>query len=62
MVDFICKGLLELWGTRVEWEYEMKNSYPQWNLNPVPSAYEVNTLTIALWDLISIGYLKADRI
>ena len=39
MVDFIYMGLLDLFGTRTE-NYKMKNSYPQWDLNPGPSAYE----------------------
>ena len=42
MVDFICDGLLELYlGMRVE-NYKMKNSFPRWDSNPVPSAYEAN--------------------
>ena len=53
MVDFICEGLLELWGTRVERKYKMNNSCPQWDSNPVLSAYESNALTIVLWDLIA---------
>ena len=28
MVDFICMGLLDLWGARTE-NYKMKNSCPQ---------------------------------
>ena len=56
MVDFIFEGVLELLGMRVE-NYKMKNSCPQWVSNPVPSAYEVNALTIAHIDLVSIEHL-----
>ena len=34
----------------------MKNSYPQLDSNPVPPAYEANSLSIALLDLISIEH------
>ena len=40
----------------------MKNSCPQWDSNPVPSAYEANSLSIALLDLISIEHLKVERV
>ena len=40
----------------------MKNSYPQWDSNPVTSAYEANALTIVLRDLMSIEHLQVDRI
>ena len=40
----------------------MKNSCPQWDLNPVPSTYEANLQTIALLDLISNEHLKVDGI
>ena len=39
MVDFSCFGILDLFGTRTE-HYKMKNSCPQWESNPGPSAYE----------------------
>ena len=32
MVDFICIGLLDLFGTRIE-NYKMKNSCSQWDSN-----------------------------
>ena len=53
MVDLICKGLIGLWGTRVE-NYKMKNACQQWNSKPVHSAYIVNAIRIALLDLISM--------
>ena len=40
----------------------MRNHCPRWNSNPISSAYEVNALTVALLDLISIEYLKVDRV
>ena len=36
----------------------MNKSWPHWDLNPVPSAYEAKTLTIAVQDLIYIVHLK----
>ena len=60
MVGFICMGLLDLWGTRVEREYKMNKSCPQRDSNPKPSAYEANTLNFAL--LISIEHLKLERL
>ena len=37
MVDFICKGLLDMWWARTE-NYKMKNSCQHWDSNPGPSA------------------------
>ena len=62
MVDFICKGLLELWGTRVG-NYKMKNICPQLDLNMVPSVYDANSMVIiVLLDLISIEHSKGDHV
>ena len=61
MVDFIYMGLLELRGARTE-NNKMKNSLPKGDSNPVPSAYEANSLSVALLDLISIGNLKVDHV
>ena len=47
IVDFICMGLLDLWGALKE-NYKMKNSSPQWDSNPVPSDNEANSLGVAL--------------
>ena len=47
MVDFICKGCLELSGsgTRVERElYKIKNSCPLWDSNSRPSVHETKVL------------------
>ena len=41
---------------------ELQNSCPKGDLNPIPSAYEANALTIALLDLISFEHLKVDRV
>ena len=59
MVYFICEGLLEFSGTRIE-NYEVKNSCPQWGSNSVLSAYEANALTIGPQDMIAIDHLKID--
>ena len=61
MIDFICMGLLDLWGARNEY-YKMKNSYPQWDSNPVLSGYETNLLSVALLDQISIEHLDIGRV
>ena len=37
IVDFICMGLLDPWGAWTE-NNKMKNSCPQWDSNPGPSA------------------------
>ena len=37
--------------------YKMKNSCPQWDLNPGYSAYEANALSVELLELISIDHL-----
>ena len=57
MVDFICMGLLDLFGTRTE-NYKMKNSFPQWDSNPGPSAYEANALSVEVLELINIDHRK----
>ena len=57
MVDFICMGLLDLFGTRTE-NYKMKNSCPQWDSNPGPSAYAANALSVELSELINIDHLR----
>ena len=57
MADFICMGLLDLFGTRTE-NYKTKNSFPQWDSNPGPSAYEANALNVELLELINIDHLK----
>ena len=61
VVDFICMGLLELWGAWAE-NFKMKNSCPQWDSNLIPSVYEANLLSIGLLDLISVKHLIVDRI
>ena len=58
MVDFICMGLRDLFGTRTE-NYKMNNSCPQWDSNPGLSAYEANALSVELSELINIDQLKA---
>ena len=55
MVDFICMGLLDLWGARTE-NYNMKNSCPQWDSNPGPYAYEANALSVQLSELRADKY------
>ena len=57
IVDFICLGLFDLWGERTE-NYKMKNSCPQWDSNPGLSAYETDSLRIALLVEISIKHLN----
>ena len=61
MVDFIYMGLLELWGARTE-NYKMKNPCPQWDSNPVLSAYAAKALSIVLLQLIVIEHLKVYRV
>ena len=39
MVDFICMLSIDLWEARIE-NYNMKNSWPQWDSNTGPYAYE----------------------
>ena len=51
-VDIICMGLLKLQGTQSK-NFKVKTSCPQWDLKPVPCAYEADTLSIVRWDLIS---------
>ena len=57
MVDFICIGFLDMRGAQTE-NYKMKNSCPQCNSNLGPSAYEANTLSVELLELINIDHLK----
>ena len=57
IVDFICMGLLDLWGMRTV-NYKMKNSCPQWDSNPGSSAYEANAVCVELLELINIDHLK----
>ena len=57
MVDFISMGLFDLFETRTE-NHKMKNSCPQWDSNPGPSAYEANALSVKLLELIDIDHLK----
>ena len=57
MVDFICIGLLDLRGVRTK-NYKMKNSCPQCDSNPEPSAYEANALSAELLELINFDHLK----
>ena len=57
MGDFICMGLLDLWGAQTE-NYKMKNSCPQWDSNRGPSAYKANTLCVELFIRADIDHLK----
>ena len=57
MVDFICMGLLDLWGAQTE-NYKMKNSCPKWDSNSGPSTYEANMQSVELLELIYIAHLK----
>ena len=57
MVDFIYMDLLDLWWVQTE-NYKMKNSCPQWDSNLGPSAYEANTLSVELLELMNIDHLK----
>ena len=61
IADFIYIGLHELQGAKTE-NYKMKNYYPQRDSNPILSAYEVKTLSIALLDEISIEGLNVERV
>ena len=36
----------------------MKNSFPQWDSNPGPSAYEANAVGVELLELINADHLK----
>ena len=56
-IVFICMGLLDLWSARTE-DYKLKNSCRQWDSNPGPSAYEANTLSVELLELINIDHLQ----
>ena len=60
MVDFICKGYLELIGTRVERELHlMKKSCSLCDSNPGSFAYEANRLPLSeLRGLMSIEWIK----
>ena len=57
MVDFICMGLLDLFGTQTE-NFKMKNSCQQRDSNPGPSAYKANALSVELLELINTDHLK----
>ena len=61
MVNFICIGLLDLWGARTE-NYKIKNSWRQWDSNPGPSAYEAKSLSVAVLDQIYVEHLNIDRV
>ena len=61
MFDFICEGYSSCEERRSSDNYKMKNSYQQRDSNLVPSAYELNALTIVLRDLIFIERLKVDH-
>ena len=39
-------------------ELQNEKSCPQWDLNPGPSAYEANALSVELLELINIDHLK----
>ena len=55
MVELICMGIIDMWGARTE-NYKMKNSCPQWDSNPGPSACEANALSVELLELINIDH------
>ena len=60
MVDIICMGLPDLFGTRTE-NYKMKNSsFPHSGIRTrdLP-AYEANALSVELSELIYTDHLKA---
>ena len=61
MVDYICMGLHDLFGTRTE-NYKMKNSFLQLDSNPGPSTYEANALSV--WAIRADKYRspKGDRV
>ena len=59
MADFICMGLFDPWEAQTE-NFKMKNSCPQLDSNPGPSAYEAKSQSVALLDEISIEHLKVD--
>ena len=42
--------------------YKMKNSCPQWDSNPVPSAYEASALTIATRSDIYLALKRLARL
>ena len=54
MVELICMGLF---GTQTE-NNKMKNSCPQLDSNPGPSAYEANALCVEILKLLNIDHLK----
>ena len=56
MVDFICTELLDLRGEQTK-NYKMKNSCPQWDWTPGPSAYETNSQSVARLGHICSGQL-----
>ena len=54
MVEFICKGLLDMRGAQTE-KYKMKNSCQQWDPNLGTFASENNSLSAVL--LVEISTL-----
>ena len=57
MVDFICMGLLDLWGARTE-NNKMEISCPQLDSNPGPFTSEANSISVVL--LVEIS--NVDRV
>ena len=47
MVDFICMGLLDLWGAQTD-NFKMKKSCTKWDSKPGPFAYEAKSLSVAI--------------
>ena len=57
MVDFICKGYLELSRLQVQQDSQKKtNSCQLWDLDPGPSAYEAKTLPLSNEELNGIAF------
>ena len=54
MVDFIYMVLLDLLRVQTD-NYKIKNSCPQWDTYPGPSAYEAKSLSVALLDQIHVS-------
>ena len=61
MVDFICKGLLELWEAQIE-NYKVKISCHSGIWTGTRYKARVLTIMIALLELTPIGHLKINRI
>ena len=53
IVDFICMDLIELQGTQSKPNVQNDKSCPQWDSNPLSSAYKANALSITPQQLIS---------